>query len=123
MKAYEEERHFVADASPVEVLRTLMDANNLRQKDLAPILGSESIVSEVLPQETRTEQNPHREIEQTIPRFAGSVFLMAENPAGGFVAFSNFAKLLAIRLRAKAMRSVAVGTAVTRCPPTDPYVR
>jgi len=48
IEAYEEERHFVLDASPVEVLRTLMDANGLRQKDLIPIFGSESIVSEVL---------------------------------------------------------------------------
>ena len=46
--AYEEARHSIPDASPVEVLRTLMDANDLRQKDLAPILGSESIVSEIL---------------------------------------------------------------------------
>jgi HTH-type transcriptional regulator/antitoxin HigA len=48
IEAYEEEHHSVPDASPVEVLRTLMDANDLRQKDLAPIFGSESIVSEVL---------------------------------------------------------------------------
>ncbi len=48
IEAYEEEHHSIPDASPVEVLRTLMDANNLRQKDLAPIFGSESIVSEVL---------------------------------------------------------------------------
>jgi HTH-type transcriptional regulator / antitoxin HigA len=48
IEAYEEEHHSVPDASPVEVLRSLMDANNLRQKDLAPIFGSESIVSEVL---------------------------------------------------------------------------
>ena len=45
---FEEEHHFVPNASPVEVLRALMEANNLRQKDLAPIFGSESIVSEVL---------------------------------------------------------------------------
>jgi len=32
----------------VEVLRALMDAHDLRQKDLVPIFGSESIVSEVL---------------------------------------------------------------------------
>ena len=38
----------IPDASPVEVLRTLMDANDLRQKDLLPVFGSESIVSEVL---------------------------------------------------------------------------
>lgn len=48
IEAYEENHHSVPDASPVEVLRALMDANDLRQKDLAPILGSESIVSEIL---------------------------------------------------------------------------
>jgi HTH-type transcriptional regulator/antitoxin HigA len=48
IEAYEEEHHPIPDASPVEVLRSLMDANNLRQKDLVPVFGSESIVSEVL---------------------------------------------------------------------------
>jgi HTH-type transcriptional regulator/antitoxin HigA len=48
IEAYEEEHHSIPDASSVEVLRTLLDANDLRQKDLVPIFGSESIVSEVL---------------------------------------------------------------------------
>jgi HTH-type transcriptional regulator/antitoxin HigA len=48
IEAYEEKHHSIPDASPVEVLRTLMDANDLRQKDLVAIFGSESIVSEVL---------------------------------------------------------------------------
>ncbi|MFZ0821290.1 MAG: hypothetical protein WAM91_14575 [Candidatus Acidiferrales bacterium] len=48
IEAYEEKHHSLPDASPVEVLRTLMDANDLRQKDLAPVFGSESIVSEIL---------------------------------------------------------------------------
>jgi HTH-type transcriptional regulator/antitoxin HigA len=48
IEAYEEEHHSIPDASPVDVLRTLMDANDLRQKDLASIFGAESIVSEVL---------------------------------------------------------------------------
>jgi HTH-type transcriptional regulator / antitoxin HigA len=48
MEAYEEGHHFISDASPVEALRTLMEANDLRQKDLAPVFGSESMVSEVL---------------------------------------------------------------------------
>jgi HTH-type transcriptional regulator / antitoxin HigA len=48
IEAYEEEHHAIPEASPIEVLRALMDANNLRQKDLVPIFGSESIVSEVL---------------------------------------------------------------------------
>jgi HTH-type transcriptional regulator / antitoxin HigA len=48
IEAYEEEHHSIADASPVDILRTLMEANGLRQKDLVPIFGSESIVSEIL---------------------------------------------------------------------------
>jgi len=48
IEAYEQAHHPVPDASPVEVLRALMEANDLRQKDLAPVFGSEGIVSEVL---------------------------------------------------------------------------
>lgn len=48
IEAYEEQHHSIPDAPPVEVLRMLMDANDLRQKDLVSIFGSESIVSEVL---------------------------------------------------------------------------
>lgn len=48
VEAYEEEHHSIPDGSPVEILRTSVDANGLRQKDLVPIFGSESIVSEVL---------------------------------------------------------------------------
>ena len=48
IEVYEEEHYPVPDASPLEVLRALMEANNLRQKDLVPIFGSEGIVSEVL---------------------------------------------------------------------------
>jgi HTH-type transcriptional regulator / antitoxin HigA len=48
IEAYEEEHHAIPDSSPVEVLRTLMNANDLRQKDLVRVFGSESIVSEVL---------------------------------------------------------------------------
>jgi HTH-type transcriptional regulator/antitoxin HigA len=48
IEAYEEEHFPIRAVSPVEVLAELMAANNLKQKDLAPLLGSESIVSEVL---------------------------------------------------------------------------
>jgi HTH-type transcriptional regulator/antitoxin HigA len=48
IEAYEEAHYPIPDASPLEVLRALMEANNLRQKDLVPIFGSEGIVSEVL---------------------------------------------------------------------------
>jgi antitoxin component HigA of HigAB toxin-antitoxin module len=36
IEAYEEEHHPIPDAFPVEVLRTLMGPNNLRQEDLVP---------------------------------------------------------------------------------------
>jgi HTH-type transcriptional regulator / antitoxin HigA len=49
VEAYEDEHHSIPNSSPIEILRTLMDAHDLRQKDLAPIFGSESIVSKVLP--------------------------------------------------------------------------
>jgi HTH-type transcriptional regulator/antitoxin HigA len=48
IEAYDNAHHDIENASPVEALRTLMAANNLKQKDLAPIFGTESIVSEVL---------------------------------------------------------------------------
>lgn len=50
LEEWDEIQHQIDDASPVEVLETLMEANNLRQKDLVPIFGTESIVSEVLHQ-------------------------------------------------------------------------
>ncbi len=48
IEAYEQEHYPIRAASPIEVLTELMAANNLKQKDLAPLFGSESIVSEVL---------------------------------------------------------------------------
>ena len=48
IERYEEEHYDLPEASPVEVLRFLLDRHGLRQRDIAPELGSESIVSEVL---------------------------------------------------------------------------
>ena len=48
IKDYEAKRYQFEDASPIEVLRELMDANGLKQRDLVDELGSDSIVSEVL---------------------------------------------------------------------------
>ncbi|MEK9179923.1 MAG: helix-turn-helix domain-containing protein [Patescibacteria group bacterium] len=36
------------DVSPRDVIRHLMDSNNLRQKDMVDVFGTESIVSEIL---------------------------------------------------------------------------
>jgi HTH-type transcriptional regulator / antitoxin HigA len=44
-----EERHLtVPKATPVAVIRHLMEAHDLRQKDLLDVFGTESIASEVL---------------------------------------------------------------------------
>jgi HTH-type transcriptional regulator/antitoxin HigA len=48
IEAYEEEHYSVRDASPIEVLAELMQANNLIQKDLVSIFGTESMASMVL---------------------------------------------------------------------------
>ena len=50
IEKYEREKYPDADVSPAEIIRELLDANGLRQKDLADILGSghESAVSEIL---------------------------------------------------------------------------
>lgn len=50
IEVYEEENQSIPSASPLEVLRALMDSNSLRQKDLVSVFGSESIVSEILHQ-------------------------------------------------------------------------
>lgn len=45
---YESERSPVPDADPIDVLRFLLESNGLTQRDVAPELGSESTVSQVL---------------------------------------------------------------------------
>jgi HTH-type transcriptional regulator / antitoxin HigA len=64
--AYEQEHHAIPNSSPVDVLQSLMAANGLKQKDLAAVFGSESIVSEVL--NGKRELNK-RQIEKLSKRF------------------------------------------------------
>lgn len=48
VEEYEDKNYPIPDAAPVDIIRHLMEANNLRQKDLADVFGTESIVSDVL---------------------------------------------------------------------------
>jgi HTH-type transcriptional regulator / antitoxin HigA len=48
IEAYEDKHYPIRSASPAQVLTELMDANDLRQKDLVPVFGSESMVSMVV---------------------------------------------------------------------------
>lgn len=45
---FEDEAYALKPASPTEVLRELMEANGLKQKDMLDIFGTPSIASEVL---------------------------------------------------------------------------
>jgi HTH-type transcriptional regulator / antitoxin HigA len=45
---FEEKRYPIPKAKPLDVLRFLMEQQNLLQKDLADVFGTPSIVSEVL---------------------------------------------------------------------------
>jgi len=45
---YEEKHYRLPKASPIEVIEFLMDQHGLKQKDLADVFGTPSIVSEVL---------------------------------------------------------------------------
>jgi HTH-type transcriptional regulator / antitoxin HigA len=66
IEAYEEKHHSIRFASPVEVLQELILANGLRQRDLVPQLGSESIVSEILSGKRELNKN---HIEKLSKRF------------------------------------------------------
>src|SRR5580700_8705542 len=69
IEAYEEKHHSIRSASPVEVLQELLLANDLRQKDLVPQLGSESVVSEILSGKRELNKN---HIEKLCKRFSVS---------------------------------------------------
>jgi HTH-type transcriptional regulator/antitoxin HigA len=48
VEQYEDRMHPIPSATPIEVLRYLMNKHSLKQKDLVPELGSESNVSQIL---------------------------------------------------------------------------
>ena len=48
IETYEDKHYELPKSSPVEVLKFLMDQHGLKQKDLAEIFGTPSIVSEVV---------------------------------------------------------------------------
>jgi HTH-type transcriptional regulator / antitoxin HigA len=48
IEKFEEEHYALNAASPAEILRELMHANDMEQKDLAKLVGSKGIASEIL---------------------------------------------------------------------------
>ncbi len=78
VERYEAERFPPPEADPVEVLRFLMERDNLTQRDLAPEIGSEPLVSLIL---TRKRNLTLRHIFALAQRFGvpASVFLGVSN--------------------------------------------
>lgn len=74
IEKYERERFPIANASPVEVLTELMEANNLRQKDLIFAFGTESVVSEVLSGKRSVNLNQVRKLCERF-RISADAFL------------------------------------------------
>lgn len=48
IEQYEERRHAIPKARPVEVLRFLLEEHGLSAKDLWPLIGSKGVTSEIL---------------------------------------------------------------------------
>ena len=48
IEEFEDENYQLKAATPIEVLRELMESNDLKQKDLVDVFGAESTVSAVL---------------------------------------------------------------------------
>jgi HTH-type transcriptional regulator / antitoxin HigA len=48
VEEFENKHYPVPDAGPLDIIRHLMEAHQLRQKDLVDVFGTESIVSDVL---------------------------------------------------------------------------
>ncbi len=48
IEKFEEERYALRPASPAAILRELLQANGLKQKDLAELVGSKGIASEII---------------------------------------------------------------------------
>ena len=48
LNVYEDKKHPVPPPTPIAAIKYIMDQQGLKQKDLIPILGSKSLVSEVL---------------------------------------------------------------------------
>ena len=73
IEAYEEEHYQIRDASPVEVINELIATNDLRQKDLVKIFGSESLVS-CFERPVASGSATHPSVESPIQGFSRSFY-------------------------------------------------
>ena len=64
IEEFERRRYRLPAAKPVDVLRFLMDEHGLKQKDLVDVMGSPSIVSEVLSGKRELNKNHIRRLSR-----------------------------------------------------------
>jgi HTH-type transcriptional regulator/antitoxin HigA len=74
VRQFEQSHYALGHAKPVEALRVLMEDRRLRQRDLIPVFGSSSVVSDVL--------NEKRAISKTHARKLAELFHV---PVGLFI--------------------------------------
>jgi len=85
VETYEEAHVAIPARSGVDALRFLMEANDLRQVDLVPVLGRKSLVSEVLSGKrplTLTHVNARQEAGQLLPGLAGCLHRLIRRARG-----------------------------------------
>jgi HTH-type transcriptional regulator / antitoxin HigA len=66
VRQFESERYPLGHAEPVEALRVLMDARGLRQRDLIPVFGASSVVSDVLNGKRSISKTHARKLAETL---------------------------------------------------------
>jgi HTH-type transcriptional regulator / antitoxin HigA len=66
VRQFESERYPLDHAEPVEALRILMEARGLRQRDLIPVFGASSVVSDVLNGKRSISKTHARKLAETL---------------------------------------------------------
>ncbi len=62
VQQFEESRYPLGHATPVEALRDFMEARDLRQRDLIPVFGASSVVSDVINGKRSISKNHARKL-------------------------------------------------------------
>lgn len=64
VQQFEEVRYPLGHASPIDALRDFMEARSLRQRDLIPIFGASSVVSDVINGKRSISKNHARKLAE-----------------------------------------------------------
>src|ERR1017187_4179274 len=64
IQQFEEVRYPLGHASPIDALRDFMEARSLRQRDLIPIFGASSVVSDVINGKRSISKNHARKLAE-----------------------------------------------------------